>query len=541
MLELDTKRMKFTVGWILREEFEELLLVADYIRYDKARKCSIYRLNLRKCRKLGVERVNEILGKHGIKISEKLIEILEKTRKPLIILNLEGSDLIIHGLDENVSNLSNVLIWDKVDKIFRAKPLNYHKIRKTLEEKGYHVVSTMKEDWNLNIKTIPTFKLRPYQLEAFRAWKENDYRGVIVLPTGAGKTLLALYAIHKLKLKSLIIVPTIDLLRQWQEKLVEGLNIPEDMIGIFGGGKKEIKPITIITYDSAYTNIHKLADKHGLLISDEVHHLPSTSYRKIAECHVAWRRMGLTATPKRTDELHRELDYLIGPIVYHIGLNELIKEGYVAEYVTEHIYIDLTPKEMEEYDKLMKIYNNYIKNYVYALDPREAFRQVVLRSRTDRKAHEALLAKEKARQLALNAKRKIKKLEELLEKYKDKKVLIFSRYTDIVNDISNRLLIPKITHKTPEKERKVILRAFKEGKITKLVTGEVLDEGIDVPDASVGIIISGTGSERQYIQRLGRILRPKEEKAKLIELITRKTIDVSLSKRRKPANKCNNM
>jgi len=541
MLELDTKRMKFTVGWISREEFEELLLVSDYISYDKARKCSIYRLNLRKCKKIGVEKANEILGKHGIKISEKLIKILENTAKPIIILNLQGSDLIIHGLDENISKLSNVLIWDKIDKIFRSKPLNYHKICKTLEKEGYHVVSTVKEDWNLNIKTNPIFKLRPYQLEAFRAWEGDDHRGVIVLPTGAGKTLLALYAIHKLKLKSLVVVPTIDLLRQWQEKLVEGLNIPEDIIGIFGGGKKEIKPITIITYDSAYANIHNLADKHGLLIFDETHHLPSPSYRKIAECHIAWRRMGLTATPKRTDELHKELDYLIGPIVYHIGFDELVKEGYIAEYVTKHIYIDLTPKEMEKYDKLMKIYDNYIKNYVYTPDPREAFRQVVLRSRTDRRAHEALLAREKARQLALNAERKIKKLEELLEKYKDKKVLIFSRYTDIVNDISNKLLIPKITHKTPEKERKAILKAFKEGKITKLATGEVLDEGVDVPDASVAIIISGTGSERQYIQRLGRILRPKEERATLIELITRKTIDVSLSKRRKPANNHINM
>lgn len=533
-MELNVRRLKFAVGWISREEFERITLVADYISYDKARKCSIYRLNLEKCRKLGVEKAKEILRKHGIRISESLAEILEKAEKPFVILNLKGSDLIIYGLYKTVPELSGLLMWDDIDKIFRSKPCNYHKIYEILKQKGYHVVSTVRENWDLDVETKLTFKLRPYQLESFKAWQDNNYRGVIVLPTGAGKTLLGLYAIHKLRLKSLIVVPTIDLLRQWKEKIMEGLNIPEDMIGIFGGGKKEVKPVTIITYDSAYTNVHNLADKHGLLIFDETHHLPSTSYRKIAECHVAWKRMGLTATPKRTDELHKELDYLVGPIVYHVSFNELAREGYVAEYVTKRIYIDLTPKEMEEYDKLMKIYDYYIKNYVFVRDPKEAFRQVVLRSRIDRRAHEALLAREKARQLALNAEEKIKKLEELLEKHKDKKVLIFSRYTDIVNDISSRLLIPKITHKTPEKERKIILKAFKEGKITKLVTGEVLDEGIDVPDASVGIIISGTGSERQYIQRLGRILRPKEEEAILIELITRKTIDVSLSKRRKP-------
>jgi len=534
MFKLDIRKLKFTVGWVSRWEFERITLVADYIGYNKARKCSIYRLNLEKCKKLGVKKTKEILEKYGVKISESLAEILEKVEKPVAILNLEGSDLIIYGLYERVPELSNLLVWDEVDKVFRSKPLNYHEILEILRQKGYHVISTVKEDWDLNVETKPTFKLRPYQLESFKAWEDNNYRGVIVLPTGAGKTLLGLYAIHKLRLKSLIVVPTIDLLRQWKEKIMEGLNIPEDMIGIFGGGKKEIEPVTIITYDSASTNVHNLADKHGLLIFDETHHLPSPSYRKIAECHVAWRRMGLTATPKRTDELHKELDYLVGPIVYHVGFNELVKEGYVAEYVTKRIYIDLTPREMEEYDKLMKIYDNYVENYVFVRDPKEAFRQVVLRSRVDRRAHEALLAREKARQLALNAEGKIKKLEELLEEHKDKKVLIFSRYTDIVNDISSRLLIPKITHKTPEKERKAILKAFKEGKITKLVAGEVLDEGIDIPDASVGIIISGTGSERQYIQRLGRILRPKEEEAILIELITRKTIDVSLSKRRKP-------
>ena len=151
----------------------------------------------------------------------------------------------------------------------------------------------------------------------------------------------------------------------------------------------------------------------------------------------------------------------------------------------------------------------------------------------DPEARRALSSYYKARKLALNAEEKLKVLERLLEKHKGEKVIIFSRYTDVVDEISRRYLIPRITHETPRGERARILDMFRRGKVTKLATAEVLDEGVDVPDAEVAIIISGSGSPRQYVQRLGRLLRPKRRKAVLYELVTRETIDWLLSSKRR--------
>jgi len=515
-----------------REDFEELLTIADYIRFDTSRKRGIYRLNLEKCLEKKPSEIIRILSKHNISLNADLLNLLRE-KKPAAVISLKGSDLVIDGISTVPPEAENLVVWDRQDKLFRAKPMYLSQIVKVFEKYGIKPIITFETEQKISFETSPLFELRPFQKEAYNAWLANDKRGVIVLPTGAGKTYIALWAIHELKLKSLIVVPTIDLLQQWKDKICTMLDVPDEEVGIFGGGKKEIKDVTVITYDSAYLNVHALADKFSLLIADEVHHLASPSYRLIAECMPCTARMGLTATPKRADELHKDLDILIGPTVYKSDTRELVEDGYLADYEIRRIYVDLTPEEAIEYNTLMEKYRRYVDLHCINKDPKEAFKEVVKLSRSDPIAHDVLIARERARQIALGAKNKIRVLEKLLSRYKDKKVIIFSRYTGFVDKISKLFLIPKITHKTSAEERRKILEAFREGRITKIVTGEVLDEGVDVPDASVGIIVSGTGSERQYIQRLGRLLRPKDEKAILIEIITKRTIEVPLSRRRK--------
>ncbi|MHA1505707.1 MAG: DEAD/DEAH box helicase [Candidatus Asgardarchaeia archaeon] len=527
--ELSPKRMEFKLRGLKRSDFNELIKFVDYVGYDRSRRLSIYRLNVDKCVKEGLLQAISTLNKHGVKLSTALKNFLKKSRRPVVI-TLKGGDLIIYGnLPKN-----DLFLWSKEDKTLRAMPMMYDKILQHLKREGYDVLSDVNTSWNLPYELELKAKLRDYQIKAFERWVKNGYRGVIVLPTGSGKTYVALKAISSLNLKSLIVVPTIDLLNQWKDTIVENLNIKKSDVGIFGGGKKEIKPITVITYDSAYLNVERLGDVYGLLIFDECHHLPSRYYRKIAECSISWMRMGLTATPERSDGLHTYLKELIGDVVYRLSPRELSKGGYIANYSIERYYVNLSKEEEEEYRRLMKEYNDYVRKMFPSHDPRRAFELVVMRSRRDPSAHRALLCREKARKIALNARRKIEFLEGLLKRYREKKVIIFSRYNSIVREISYRFLIPKITHKTPEEERKMLIEEFRKGNLTKIVTGEVLDEGVDVPDASVGIIISGTGSERQFIQRLGRILRPKDEKATLIELVTRSTIDKNLSFRRRP-------
>jgi len=414
--------------------------------------------------------------------------------------------------------------------VFRAKPMYYGHLRRLFYKIGYKIES-LKVDWNLSFNCSANFTLRDYQLEAYRRWEDNGYRGVIVIPTGGGKTHIGLWAIAKLRKKTLIVVPTIALLEQWKSNIEKYLGISK--IGIFGANQKVLDEITITTYDSAYLNAETFADKFGLVIFDEVHHLPSENYKLIAELLLSEFRLGLTATPERSDMGHLKLDELVGPIVYKIDVKTLQLRGHVANYEVKRIFVPMPDDLAERYKALRKKYLDYIKTLPEDLPPKRKYELLILRSTRDRKAHEALLSYEKAKKLALNAEEKLKKLEEILLTHKDDKVLIFTRYTDIVYEISKRFGIPMITNDTTPYERSEILRLFRKGELTKLVTAEVLDEGVDVPDASVGIILSGTGSKRQYIQRLGRILRPKDGVAILYELITRGTLDVSLSRRRR--------
>jgi superfamily II DNA or RNA helicase len=225
---------------------------------------------------------------------------------------------------------------------------------------------------------------------------------------------------------------------------------------------------------------------------------------------------------------------LVGGVVYELKPKDLAGK-HLANYVVERIKVPLTEKEKELYDLKAKKFKEYIVSRRLKLENVEDFRQLVMMTGLDREAYEALKSWEEARRIAFNSKNKLKVLKELLEKHKGDKIIIFTRYNDLVYSISRIFLIPAITHKTDAKERKYILDGFKKGKFKAIVSSQVLDEGIDVPDANVAIIVSGTGSSREFIQRLGRILRPSKGKdtAILYELISKDTGEVKVSRRRR--------
>ncbi|MGC8601200.1 MAG: DEAD/DEAH box helicase [Thermoprotei archaeon] len=376
-------------------------------------------------------------------------------------------------------------------------------------------------------------KLRPYQREALRKWAEAGKRGVVVLPTGAGKTLVAVKAIELVGLSTLVVVPTLDLLLQWKGVLEDELQVE---VGAIGGENDELKPITVITYDSAYLRAGELGNKFYLLIFDECHHLPSEGYRQIAEMFASPYRLGLTATPEREDGLERLLPKLIGGIVYRLSPEKLAGK-YLSEYEIKRVAVDLAPEERKNYEMNEAIFKNYLKKKrIYAWGPNALLRLIML-SATDKEAREALLARNKAMQIAFNSEAKLEVLEQLLRENPNDKIIIFTQYNDLVYEISRRFLIPFITYKTSDEERDSVLSAFKEGKYKAIVASKVLDEGVDVPEASLGIIVSGSGSRREFVQRLGRLLRKREGKvARLIEIVSRDTGEVRLSARRKRGN-----
>ncbi|MDA4113657.1 MAG: DEAD/DEAH box helicase family protein [Thaumarchaeota archaeon] len=422
--------------------------------------------------------------------------------------------------------------WDERVKAFRAQGLYYREILEFLDKSGLSATKDGVQDPppypDLRCKTVV---MRGYQKRALEAWDRAGRRGVVVLPTGAGKTVIAMKAIELVNQPAVVIVPTLDLLEQWRKRVGEELGIE---VGVYGGGENTVRAVTVCTYDSAYIRAGELGNRFGLLIFDEVHHLPGESFRQIAEMFTAPYRMGLTATYEREDMLHEELPRLIGGVVYRLKPEDLTGK-YLSEFRLEKVNVELTQEEKAEYDRNYRKFTGYLDENRIWLNSPVAFQRFIMRSGRDPLARQALLARNRALSIAFNSEAKLDRLEEILRSNPDERVLIFTQHNDLVYKISRRFLLPFVTHNTSKEERFEVLKGFREGAYRAVATSKVLDEGIDVPEASLGVIMSGTGSSREFIQRLGRLLRKSEGKgqARLIEMVSKETSETRTSSRRK--------
>jgi len=369
-----------------------------------------------------------------------------------------------------------------------------------------------------------------YQSEAIDAWAKNAGRGVVVLPTGSGKTFVAMLAMNRYPRSTLVVAPTLDLVNQWYDQLRARHNSP---VGIVGGGYHEPLEITVTTYDSAHIHMDRLGNRYGLVIFDECHHLPSESYAWAAQSCLAPFRLGLTATPERSDGGEARYAALIGPVVYRRDIDELSGD-YLAGYETHRIEVSLTEEERERYEHERGLYLAFLrKSGIHMSSPRGWSDFIMKSSRTD-EGRRAFTAYRNQKQLALTAQEKIATVERLLYAHRNDRTIIFTEDNATVYEISKRFLLPAITHQSKVKERSAILKAFNEGSLNAVVTSKVLNEGVNVPEANVAIILSGSGSVREHVQRLGRILRKREGKhAVLYELVSAKTSEVNLSARRR--------
>jgi len=379
-------------------------------------------------------------------------------------------------------------------------------------------------------KLETTFKLRDYQVDALKFWTKADCRGIVVLPTGSGKTVLAVKAIEEQKCSTLVVVPTIVLVEQWRQVLQQAFNTP---VGALGGGQEDIEPITVSTYDSARLRAHKLGNIFKLIIFDEVHHLTAPSNRRIAERYLAPKRLGLTATLQKAEAPLLILEELVGPTVYELGVTDLAG-SHLADFTVKTIRLPLSGAEQYEYNRQYDIYRDYLKSRNIKIRSPRDYLNFVKRSGRDPEARRALTARNSAMDIALNSSSKIAYLKQLLKSNPSEKTLIFTSHNKLVYTLSKELLVPAITHQTPREEREEILSRFHSGDYKRVLTSRVLDEGVDVPDASMAVILSGSGSNRQFVQRLGRILRPSPGKeALLFELVSAGTAEVYMSHRRK--------
>ncbi|WP_416839782.1 DEAD/DEAH box helicase family protein [Haloferax sp. DFSO52] len=412
---------------------------------------------------------------------------------------------------------------------YRAPAMQYAEIRDALGAAGLDFDDRVAVTEELSLST--TYDLRDYQQAALDAWLDADSRGVVELPTGAGKTVLAVGAMVAHSVPTLVVVPTIDLQDQWIRELETEFDVP---VGRFGGGEQRQEPITVSTYDSAYLRADDVGGDFGLVVFDEVHHLGGQGYQDIPRFLTAPARLGLTATFERPDGAHEQVAELVGPRVYHLDVDDLAGE-HLADYEVRRIEVELTSDERETYDEAQSTFVNYLKRSGLSMQSGSDYQKLVMRSGNDPRAREALLAKQRARDVMMNSDAKVDKLARLLARHRDDRVIIFTASTDLVYRIARRFLVPPITNETGTKERREILERFRDGTYDTVVAANVLDEGVDVPDANVGILLSGSGSEREFTQRLGRILRPKadDSTALLYELVSVETAEERVAERRR--------
>lgn len=408
--------------------------------------------------------------------------------------------------------------------------INYKKITEYLKAKNVEYVDHVADLLPLGQLLKVKVNLRDYQNEAIQSWIQEKM-GSIVLPTGAGKTIIGLKIIEMINAPTLIVVPTLDLIKQWTQILSQTFNIE---IGNIGGGTENIQAITVSTYDSAYIKAQSIGNKFLLIVFDEVHHLPAPSYRLIAETFIAPYRLGLTATLEREDHLEADFPYLIGKTTFQITAKELAKNNYLANYVIERKQTSMSEEEYQKYKENMAVYYTCLRKIGLKMNSFSSFKRLIMISSRNNLARRALVARNKANDIALNSRSKLDEIRKILSENKNIKTIIFTQHNKLVYDISNAFLIPFITYKSSKEEREDVLVGFKDGRYMAIVTSKVLDEGIDVPDAQLGILVSGTGSSREFVQRLGRLLRPKSEnqQARLIEIVSSGTSETLTSKRR---------
>ncbi len=414
----------------------------------------------------------------------------------------------------------------------RAPAHRYAHLRAVLDRRGIPYEDDVLAAESLALTT--TYDLRPYQREALDSWTDAGRRGVVELPTGSGKTVIAIVAAAELGTSTLVVAPTVDLVAQWRRELTTEFDVA---VGQLGGGEQTLSPVTVATYDSAYLRADDLGDRFGLVVFDEVHHLGGKGYRDAARLSAAPAHLGLTATFERPDGAHEAVADLVGDRVYSLAPEDLAGE-FLAEYDLRRVEVELTDTERERYDDRQETFVDYLRTSGISMGSGSDWQELVKRSGSDPRAREAMLAKQEAREIMMNAERKINRLADILDRHRDDRMIVFTAHTDLVYELSERFLIPAITAETGMAERRRLLERFRDGRYSRVVAANVLDEGVDVPDANVGVVLSGSGSEREFTQRLGRILRPKEGaagagRATLYEVVTAETAEERVAARRR--------
>jgi superfamily II DNA or RNA helicase len=419
-------------------------------------------------------------------------------------------------------------VWDPRVGAWRTAAINHPRVREDAARYRLHLA-----DHSERFFPAPTLRprvppLRPDQQAAIDAWERAGRRGVIVKPTGTGKTEIALSVIARHAAPTLVVAPLRDLMYQWQRRIARGLGFDA---GVLGDGRQEVWPITVTTYDSAWIHMKEIGNRYRLIVYDEAHHLPGPVQHESALDCLAPMRLGLTATPARADGRDRFLAELIGPIVFEEDLADA-RGRTVADYAIVRVPIYLSDEEQAEFDELSRS----IRHYVAARRREDGafdWTEMARRSRTDPEAREVLRLWRRKLAILNRSTEKLRVLEDILRLHPDEPCVIFTASNRMALDVSARFLVPALTAHSDKRERNRVLDAFAAGRLRALAACEVLNEGWDAPAVKVGVVLGGDKGVREAVQRLGRLLRRSGDRAaRLYEVVVQETADVARARRR---------
>lgn len=414
-------------------------------------------------------------------------------------------------------------VWDPRSETRRIAAYRFSDLIGAADHGGESLEGDLRTGWAIERRDCAALGLRAYQAQALACWTAFGRRGVVALPTGAGKTRVAIAALFDTGLPAAILCPTKALAVAWVDEL--RTHLAGAPIGLVGDGQRCVERVTVMTFESAYRHMDKLGDRFGLLIVDEVHHFGSGARLEALEASAAVARLGLSATaPERGSEQAARLSDLVGPVVFEMGYADLVGT-HLAPVSLIKLPVQLEVDERAEYSARTRAFLEMRSTFM-RLYPGADVAAMLRGLGSTFEGRRALRDRARALELACFPRAKQRLLRTLLVRHRDDRTIVFTAFAENAYAAARENLIPVIAGETAAKERQEILEAFREGRVRAIASARVLNEGIDVPEARVAVIVAGALGAREHVQRIGRVLRPGPDKHALVyELITTHTSD----------------
>jgi superfamily II DNA or RNA helicase len=414
-------------------------------------------------------------------------------------------------------------LWDERSRCFRAPALRYRDIEKeSVEDRLRPALAQPTGPWSAP-------PLREYQADAVAAFRAFDRRGVVVLPTGSGKTRVALAVLGELGATALVLCPTRALLWGWKRELERWYG---GVIGVVGDGESSVQGVTLMTFESAYRHMDRLGGRFAVVVVDEVHHFSGGLRTEALEMCPAPSRLGLTATPPaRGTSAYERMADLVGPVVCEVAMEEL-SGRHLAELEVVRLHLRLSPEERVAYERDFRPFASLRAAFVRA-NPTADYQACLRAIATTEEGRRAIAGYRRAVAIASYPTEKARLVAELLARHRADRTLVFTATAADAYRVSTDNLVPAITAEIDRREREDVLARFRTGIVRAIVSPRVLNEGIDVPDARVAIVAGGALGAREHRQRIGRVLRPGPGKRAVVyELISEGTVDDSRARAR---------